>query len=745
MASNAQIKGITIKITGDTSDLAKSLGSVNKELNETKKALKDVEAGLKLDPTNVELLEQKQALLTKQIEETKQKLELEREAAEQAKHALEIGSISQEEYATLTAEIVKTESSLSDLQAQAEGSADSISQTGAAASEAGSEVDSSKSSFVDWGAVVSSAASIAVSAIESVVSVIADASTALADMTRETANYADDVLTLSQTSGVAVETLQALQYGEDLLDVSTSTVSSAMTRLTRAMGNAQDETGSYNAMVDELNQQLQDGQITAEEYAEAIQGNGTAFTNLGVEILNADGSLRDSEDVFWDVIDALGNISNEAERDAAAMDIMGRSARELNPLIEAGSEGFAAVAAEAEAAGAIMGGETLREFQGFDDTLSRLDQGAEAAKRALGSILLPVLDELAGEGVSLINDFTNGILDANGDIDQMGAVIETAVNSINEILQGDLVGNIIEIGGTIIQTLASAIMDNLDSILSAGFSLIMTVAQGLVDNLSSLAPVAADMIVQLARFIVDNLPTVIDAAIQIIVAVVDGIARSLPELIPAAVECVTQVATALIDNIDLLIPAALELVIGIAMGLVAAIPDLVAVIPQLVEAIANEMVDLADSLANAAMTWGADLIQGFIDGLMGSIGNLVGSLESVAGTIADYLSFSVPDKGPLHEWAFNNPGADMVDLFTDGMESQDAVLQRSLYQTAGIIYNGMTTDYSGQLNGISDQLGALAGGGSSGPQIINLYVGQNRIGSVVVNALDTEYYLSGGN
>lgn len=743
MASNAQIKGITIKISGDTSDLAKSLGNVNKELSETKKALKDVEAGLKLDPNNVELLEQKQALLNKQIEQTQQKLELEKEAAEQAKTALEIGSITQEEYATLTAEIVKTESSLNDLQAAADGSSDSVSATGEAAVKAGSDIESSKSKFIDWGSVVSSAADMAVAAITAVSGAIADAATALSDMTVETANYADDILTLSQTTGVATDTLQALQYGEDLLDVSTGTVSSAITKLMRAMSNAQGSTQSYEAMVDELNGQLENGEITAEEYAEAIQGSGTAFTNLGVDILNADGSLRDSEEVFWEVIDALGQIENETERDAAAMDIMGRSARELNPLIEAGSEGFAAVAAEAEAAGAVMGEDALRGFQSFDDTLSRLDQGTQAARRALGSVLLPVLNDLGTQGVDLINDFTNGILDADGDIEQMGAVIDSAVESINEILQGETVGNIIELAGTIIETLATAILSNLDSILSAGFSLLMTVAQGVIDNLSSLAPVATEMIIELAMFIVNNLPTVIDAAIQIIVAIVDGISQALPELIPAAVECVTQVVTALIDNLDLLIPAALELILALALGLVAAIPDLIAVVPELVEALGNEIVDLADALSDSAATWGVDLIEGFISGITQSWSNLVGSLESVAGTIADYLSFSVPDKGPLHEWAFNNPGADMIDLFTEGMESQDAVLQRSLYQTSNLIYNGMTTDYTNQLNGIANQIAGIGGDGK-GPYVFNIYMGNQLFATEVVNALDQENYVNGG-
>lgn len=744
MASGA-IKGITIEFKGDTTQLGKALSDVNKEIRTTDSALREVDKALKLDPTNVELLAQKEELLNKQIEQTKDKLELQKVAAKEAAEALAEGTITKEEYAKLTAEVSTTASKLQELEGKASDTSAQLKDTGNAAQEAGEKASSSSVNWSAWASAVGAAAEVAWEAIKAVGEVIADVTSAMVDMSVEAANYADDMLTMSTTTGVAVDTLQALQYGEDLLDTSIGTVSGSITKLIKAMGNAQGAEQDWQDQVDELNEALANGTMTSEDYAEAISDlgtSGTAFSELGINILDAQGNLRDSEEVFWEVIDALGEIENVSERDTAAMELFGRSAMQLNSLIEAGSEGFREIYNEAEAAGAIMDGDALDAFHNFDDTLSRLDQGTQAARRAIGSILLPVLDELAGEGVTLLNDFTNGILDANGDIDQMGVVIENAVNSINEILQGDLVNNIVELGGSIILTLATALLDNLDSILSAGITLIMTVAQGIVDNLSSLAPVAADLVLNLVNFVIQNLPTVIDAAVQIIVAIVDGISRALPELIPAAVACVEQVITALIDNLDLLIPAALELILALAMGIVAAIPQLIAVIPQLVEAIANEIVDLADSLADAAMTWGVDLIQGFIDGIWNSMGNLVSSLESVASTIAEYLGFSVPEKGPLHEWAYNNPGSDMIDLFTEGMENEDIALQRALYGTSNVIYNGMTSpDYSGALSGISSQLAGLGGGGNS---VINVYLGSQRVGSVVTNALDTEYYLQGG-
>ncbi|WP_405343212.1 hypothetical protein [Ruminococcus sp.] len=744
MASNAQIKGITIKIEGDTSPLAKDLQSINKDISQTSKALKDVEAALKLDPSNVELLAQKQELLNKQIEQTNTKLELEKQAGEDAKHALEIGDISAEEYATLQAEIVKTEDSLNKLEGQANSSSDELKQTGEAAKQAGEDAKSSGVNWQEMANVIGGAAEAAVVAIGAVTAAVGAAAAALADASLEAANYADDVLTLSSTSGVATDTLQALQYGEDLLDVSTSTVTSSITKLIKSMGSAQDSELAWRESMDELNAALADGEISAEDYQDAVEqlGSASAFQDLGVEIMDASGNLRDSEDVFWDVIDALGNIENETERDSAAMAILGRSARDLNPLIEAGSEGFAAIAEEAENAGAIMSDEMLEEFDGLNDTMARMQQGAQAAQRALGTVLLPVLEEIGGEGVSLINEFTNAVLDTDGDIEALGGVIDEMVPRVLELLDTYL-PTLIEFGGTIIEVIATALLDNMGSIITSAGELILTIGQGIIDHLSDLAPIVADLLVQVANFIVLNLPTVLTAAVQIIVAIVQGLAQAAPELIPAIVDAVLLMCETLLgpDCLPALITAAQELLLGIIEGIILATPDILAEIPNLVASIIESFSELGPQLVDNAFQWGMDMIQGLIDGIEDMGPALASGAAGIAGTIASYLHFSVPEKGPLSD--FDKSGGDMIDTFISSMEGEDPALERALYGTANIINNGMTQDYTGALNGISSQLGAISSA-DGGPRVINVWIGQQRLGSVVVNALDSEYYLAGG-
>lgn len=114
-----RIKGITVEIGGDTTGLSKALSGVNKEISSTQKELRDVERLLKLDPTNTNLLQQKQRLLAQAVGETKTKLDSLKQAEVQVQSQFKEGKVSQEQYEALQREIIATEQSLKKLESEA--------------------------------------------------------------------------------------------------------------------------------------------------------------------------------------------------------------------------------------------------------------------------------------------------------------------------------------------------------------------------------------------------------------------------------------------------------------------------------------------------------------------------------------------------------------------------------------------------------------------------------------------------
>lgn len=127
---------MTIEIGGDTTQLSESLHDVNKSITSTQAQLKDVEKLLKLDPTNTEMLAQKQELLTQAISKTEEKLETLKDAAVQAEKQLGEGKISQEQFAALQREIAATEIELKRYDSQLDTAADATEDLGDAAEQA---------------------------------------------------------------------------------------------------------------------------------------------------------------------------------------------------------------------------------------------------------------------------------------------------------------------------------------------------------------------------------------------------------------------------------------------------------------------------------------------------------------------------------------------------------------------------------------------------------------------------------
>lgn len=200
-----------------------------------------------------------------------------------------------------------------------------------------------------------------------IVQKIAQVAENLASASREAAAFADEVLTLSAQTNISTDALQGYMYASELVDVSVETITKSMQRNIRSMGSAADGTTQYV----------------------------NAYKQLGVAVQDSNGKLRDSQDVFWELIDALGKMTNETERDEIAMTLLGKSAQDLNPLIEAGADRMRELAEEAESVGYIMSETTLQSLGELDDQLQRLDGAATAAKNAVGATFAPALEKLS--------------------------------------------------------------------------------------------------------------------------------------------------------------------------------------------------------------------------------------------------------------------------------------------------------------------------------------------------------------
>lgn len=348
--ASSRIAGITIELDGNTTKLQDSLKGVDKSLKSTETDLKDVNKLLKLDPKNVDLLKQRHDLLGKAVKDTETKLKQEKEALEQLKNADPSEENAKKQQA-LQREIVATEASLKNYKKELNESNVALQVVGKTAQEVADKTRALSMAAGAFGA-------------------------ALIGNAYKAGQFADDLNTLSKQTGFSTDELQKMQYASDLVDVSFDTMTGSVRKLTSNMASGSE-----------------------------------VFDQLGIDITNADGSMRDATDVWYDALEALGQVENETERDALSMELFGKSAMEMSGIVDDGGAALKALGEEAEQAGVIISGDALQSANEFNDAIDRFKATAQAsfmkAGATLAEVLTPALERVATAVSNVLTWFAN--------------------------------------------------------------------------------------------------------------------------------------------------------------------------------------------------------------------------------------------------------------------------------------------------------------------------------------------------
>lgn len=430
--AGAKVRGITIDLGLDASGVASGLKKVNSSLNSTSKELNDIDKLLKLDPGNVTLLAQKHETLQRAISQTRDKLNLLKEAEEKLKAEMVDGGTEeqQRQLAALQREIISTEKNLEKYENQLNDTEGETKDLTRAEEQAEQATGKMKEGFT---VLKGALANLVADGIRKAVDGFKDLMTA-------GPAFADEIMTMSKTTGIATDELQELSYMSGLVDVDLSTVASSMKKLTKSMDSARGGTGSA----------------------------AEAFKTLGVSVTDVNGNLRDNEDVFYDAIDALGKMENETERDALAMKLFGKSATDLNPMIEAGSEALKGFAEEAHEMGYVLDNDALEALGRVQDEFDRFGKQMESVKNQIAAGVAPAIErgmkklsdvikkiDWKKVGEQMGNAF-NALIDALDWLVQNGAMVKAILSGIVGALAVQKVAQFVQVVQTMITALKAA-------------------------------------------------------------------------------------------------------------------------------------------------------------------------------------------------------------------------------------------------------------------------------------------------
>lgn len=474
----SRIKGITVEIGGDTTGLEKALKGVNSSIKTTQSALKDVERLLKLDPTNTELLTQKQKLLKDAIASTSEKLETLKEAQKQAKEQLERGELGQDKYDALQREIVETEQELKRLQEQAATTSVTLEKIAAA----GDKFEKAGDSITNAGKQISVASAAVTGLGVAAVKTAADFDSAMANVAAISGATGDDLQALRD---------KAREMGEKT-KFSASEAADAMSYMAMAGWKTGDMLSGIEGIMNLAAASGEDLATTSDIVTDALTAFGLTAEDsahfadiLAAASSNANTNVSMMGETFKYCAPVAGALGYSAEDVAEAIGLMGNAGIKSTQAGTALRTMMTKLQGELKLSGEALGEVTIQtanadgSMRELSDILADCrtafskmseSEAAAAAETLVGKNAMSGFLALMNSAPGDIDKLRNAIDNCDGSAENMAAIMQDNLNGQLTILKSQLEELAISFGEMLMPVIRK----------------VVTAVQGFVDKLNNM-------------------------------------------------------------------------------------------------------------------------------------------------------------------------------------------------------------------------------------------------------------------
>lgn len=616
----------TLALDGETK-LKDALKNIENEYRILNSEMAKVTAGFDSNDKSAEKLTEVNKVLGKEIDLQKQRVAELANALKQAEEAHDTQAITdyqvklnKAEAALISMErkVAENERSINQQGEEAQQTAGQVNdytdKTTKATKETGDFTEKLKNATSALGNGLLAAAKGAAVAVGAVAAATGAAIKGLVDAAGETGKWADDLLTMSSQTGIAVGTLQELQYASRFVDVEVETMTNGMAKLVKQMGTAQKAGDDYVAVTDDLK----------------------------LSMMDSNGQLKTSEQMFYDSIDAIGALKNETEQEIAAQKLFGKSYQDIMPLIKAGSGALTAYADEAKKMGLVLSDEMVAKMGAYDDIMQKTEAQMDGLKKQLVVNFMPALQGAATGLSELLSEVGTALADGfqPNDIQKIGGAISKKL--------ADGIKTISQYIPAIVSTIADTLVEAIDIVVGLMPTLLpalvdgaMQLIEGLMEaiqmNVYPLADTVVYLLTSFADLIIDNLPIVILIALQLILALADGLVEAIPELIPAIVDIVKSIGDMLITHLPLLIDATIAIVMALVNGILDNLPELIKVQIEVMMALIRGLIDALPQLIEWLPTIVKTIVQVIIENLPLLIDATIEIILAIIGALIENL------------------------------------------------------------------------------------------------------------
>jgi TP901 family phage tail tape measure protein len=206
------------------------------------------------------------------------------------------------------------------------------------------------------------------------------AATALAALVKVNVDFMDKLGKTASKLGIEVEFLQAMRFAAEQTGVKVQALDMGLQRFIRRA-------------------------------AEAAQGTGEskrAFEQLGIQLTDNNGNLRDVREILFDVADGLQNTTSSAEQVRLAFKFFDSEGVALVNTLKNGSDGLKQFEQQAENLGLIISKQSIAKAQMFADSLNVLKKQITAISANITAAFIPVLEDVSEKLQTILADMKGG-------------------------------------------------------------------------------------------------------------------------------------------------------------------------------------------------------------------------------------------------------------------------------------------------------------------------------------------------
>lgn len=678
MASGSYLKGITIEIGGDVSPLNKALSSVNTTSRSLQSELKAVNSLLKFDPSDTEALAKKQKILQEQLENSKSKLDLLKQAQAQVEAQFKAGKMGETEYRDFQTRVLYAEADVRKAEKAVADFAEECKESGKEAKEAGEDVEdagkdakeagessekagkqaeksgqdakSGGSGWEKFGSLAASAGKIAIASVTAVSGALAaggaaaykygsEYETSLAKVSTiadTTAVSMDElsagIIKASNETGVAAADLNEALYSSISAGVATANaVDFTATSVKLAKGGFTDTASAVDVMTTVLNAygmsakeagKVSDTLIQIQNKGKTTVGELAANMGKAIPTANAFGVNLNNLGASYAILTANGIATAESTTYLnSMMNELGKSGTKASTKLK---EVTGKTFEELMNSGMSLG-EVLNELQKAADksgvSMADMFGSAEAGKAAM---------VLSSQGVDAFNESVKDMANSAGTTEEAFEKMQNTTSAGIEKISN----NFKNLGISIYNSASGEIAETVSVFAGLSEQLTDAFSEG---GLSGLVEAFGDVLAQAVNYIVSFAPKMIEAALSLLKSFGSGIMNNADTLISSGMEVVNSLLEGIVGALPGLAAAAIELVGKLAAAIINEIPKLAQLGGQMLDNMSSGIKNGFGNFVDNAL----DLIEGFADSLTANLPILlqkgIEMLQNLAQGIANAL------------------------------------------------------------------------------------------------------------